>query len=363
MTRMVTHTGHQAGDLGLTWRQLPQVPDAVGFAGVFAGVSNGHLLVAGGSHFSEGTRPWSGGTKIWSDKIYALKGGAEKWEEVGKLPRAIGYGVSLTWNDQVLLIGGSDQQCHRREAYALRFEKGRVMIDTLPDLPYANANACGALIGDVIYLAGGLERPTACTAGHTFWTLDLAKPVAERQWKVLEPWPGKPRMLSVAGSFDGAFYLMSGVALEGDNDSAPQRKYLTDAFKYWPGKGWEQIDDLPYATAAAPSPAFTNSGHRLLVFGGDDGSLAEKSGELKDEHPGFRTGILVFDMKTGAWRNGGEVWVDRQPDSERNPNASTWAPVTTPLVVWEDEVILPMGETRPGVRTNRVLAAKPTMKR
>ncbi|MCH5720072.1 hypothetical protein [Niabella hibiscisoli] len=45
--------------------------------------------------------------------------------------------------------------------------------------------------------------------------------------------------------------------------------------------------------------------------------------------------------------------------SENNPGASTWAPVTTPLIVWDGKIILPQGEARPGVRTNRVLVASP----
>ena len=48
----------------------------------------------------------------------------------------------------------------------------------------------------------------------------------------------------------------------------------------------------------------------------------------------------------------------RNPNPETNPNASTWAPVTTPLVIWEDKIVIPQGEARPGVRTNRVLIAK-----
>jgi Uncharacterized protein conserved in bacteria len=360
LTTQACHWSDDQGSITISWRQLPQIPDSAGFAGAFAGVSSGHLLVGGGSNFPEGTRPWSGGTKVWNDKVFALAESSQEWKEVGKLPRPMGYSVSLTWENSVVILGGADQQQHYSDAYLLSYTENGLVLDTLPSLPEPNANACGALIGDVVYVAGGLDAPTATAAKRTFWSLDLGKSASERRWEVLEPWPGEARMLSVGGSLDGAFYLMSGVALETATDnSLPQRKYLRDAFRYQPGKGWEQIADLPHAAAAAPTPAYASEG-QLLVFGGDDGSLAGKNNELKDKHPGFRTGIQAYHAGTKIWENAGEIPTDKQPDPENNPNASTWAPVTTTSVIWSGEVVLPMGEVRPGVRTNRVLAAKPS---
>lgn len=345
-----------SGSAGIEWEQATQVPDTVGFAGAYAGVSNGHLLVAGGANFPEGTRPWSGGTKQWNDKVFALAEKGGQWKEVGRLPRPMGYGVSLTWQDQVILLGGADQSTHYQDAYLLRYEEGRLVTDRLPDLPAPNANACGALVDGVIYVAGGLAHPADTTAAHTFWSLDLKVSPADRKWEILERWPGSSRMLAVAGAVGNAFYLMSGVALHVPaGDSIARRTYLNDAYRYSPESGWQRIADLPHAIAAAPSPGYTTDADKLLVFGGDDGSLADQSSALQDKHPGFRKDILSYDADSDLWDTMGEVVTDKQPDPENNPNASTWAPVTTSLVVWNGQVVLPMGEVRPGVRTNRVL--------
>lgn len=342
----------------ITWEQAAQVPDAVGFAGAYAGVSNGHLLVAGGANFPEGTRPWSGGTKQWNDKVFVLAEKGGEWKEVGRLPHPMGYGISLTWQDQVIVLGGADQSTHYKDVYLLRYEDGRIITDRLPDLPVPNANACGALLDGVIYVAGGLAHPADTSAADTFWSLDLKRSPAERRWETLEGWPGPSRMLGVAGIIGDAFYLMSGVALHvPEGDSLARRTYLNDAYRYLPGNGWERIADLPHATAAAPTPGHTTDMDKLLVFGGDDGRLADRSGALQDSHPGFRKDILSYDASSDSWDSVGEVLTDKQPDPENHPNASTWAPVTTPLVVWNGQVVLPMGEVRPGVRTNRVLVA------
>jgi len=341
------------------WSQLPPVPDKVGFAGVYAGVSNDHLIVAGGSQFPEGTRPWSGGVKSWNDKIMAMDKKEKSWKEIGKLPQAMGYGVSLNWNDGLLLIGGANQTQHFRNVYFISYNKEQLLLDSLPSLPHPLANSCGVIIDNIVYVAGGLSSPAASSAEHIFWKLDLNQPREKLVWTTLPPWPGEGCMLSVAGQVNGELYLLSGVSLFiSPDDSAVHRRYLADAFVYNQEKGWRKIKELPHAVAAAPTPAYTYSG-QLFVFGGDDGSRAEQNAILKDKHPGFRTEILTYNTKKDEWTISGNVFTDLQPNPENNPLASTWAPVTTPLVVWNHTIIIPQGEARPGVRTNRVLVAHP----
>src|SRR4051794_13907380 len=53
----------------LVWRPLPDLPDPLGLAGAFAGVSSGALLVAGGANFPNGM-PWDGGAKVWQDRVW-----------------------------------------------------------------------------------------------------------------------------------------------------------------------------------------------------------------------------------------------------------------------------------------------------
>ncbi len=76
------------GELSLTTQQqsLPSLPDAHGFAGAFAGISHGTLLVAGGANFPD-KKPWEGGQKVWHDNVYALELPAGSWKLVGRLPR------------------------------------------------------------------------------------------------------------------------------------------------------------------------------------------------------------------------------------------------------------------------------------
>lgn len=346
----------------LQWTQLPAIPDPVGLAGSFAGVSNGALLVAGGSNFGTNGTPWNGGVKTWYDKIYVLEQPTGQWKEAGRLPHPLAYGVSASWQDGVIIAGGSDATKHYNEVLLLRYKNGKIETEHLPSLPAPIANACGIVIGSTFYIAGGIKEPTATQAEKNFWALDLAQPAAQRSWTTVAPWPGAGRMLAVAGTQEGAFYLISGAALTKQaGDSVVHRTFLKDAYKYMPGKsaGWRRIADLPQSVAAAPSPAFTTGQTHLLVFGGDQGKYFDQNASLQQKHPGFSNEVWMYNSITDSWSTIGAISTDKQADAESNPLASTWAPVTTTAVVWNGNLVLPGGEVRPGTRTNRVLMATP----
>src|SRR6185369_2510250 len=89
----------------LVWKALPPLPDALGVAGAFAGESGGALLVAGGANFPD-KMPWEGGKKVWHDTVWVLERPDGAWREAGRLPRPLGYGVSVTHHGSVVCVGG-----------------------------------------------------------------------------------------------------------------------------------------------------------------------------------------------------------------------------------------------------------------
>ena len=64
------------------WTRLPSLPDKEGFAGSFAGVSNGALIVAGGANFPD-KKPWEGGGKVWYDTVFVLQRPDGEWNVAG----------------------------------------------------------------------------------------------------------------------------------------------------------------------------------------------------------------------------------------------------------------------------------------
>jgi hypothetical protein len=158
----------------LQWSKLPALPDAEGFAGMFAGSSGGALLVAGGTNFPD-KRPWEGGTKVWYDTVWVLEKPEGKWKKAGKLSMPLGYGGCVTWRDQVICIGGSNAEGHHADVFSLRWAGGKLIQTELPPLPQPCANHGTALLGDTIIVAGGIGKPDAVEALHTVWAFDLLR--------------------------------------------------------------------------------------------------------------------------------------------------------------------------------------------
>ncbi len=357
--------------LDLNWDTLPPIPDNTGVAGAFAGISNGHLLVMGGANFPEAA-PWENGTKIWTDQAYALDLTASPSEETlvwqklqSGLPSPRAYGVAVTTDTGVIIAGGGDADTHSDQVWrvSLDSESMALIWEELPGLPKPSAFLSGALAGETLYLAGGIQNPADTRALDDFWSLDLSS--EEPEWKELPTWPGDPRMLSVAASVQDAFYLISGVALNPGPDGSAERTYLKDGYLYDPKTGWIAISAPPHPTVAAPSPAFNVGDSHFWILGGDTGESAANPPPSLSDHPGFSRNVLSYHTITDTWSIAGEIPVSQSQSvsestlDEDFPNAAPpeqtlWSTVTATGVSFEDTYLIPSGEIRPGVRSPAV---------
>jgi N-acetylneuraminate epimerase len=218
LVAMIATAAGKPGLAPLRWEPLPSIPDREGFAGAFSGVSHGALIVAGGANIP--TNKWADDfVKVWHDSVFVLERPDGSWRQAGKLPGPLGYGVSITAGDGLICIGGSDVRQHHADAFRLEWTAGKLITSQLPPLPRPCANFCGALVGNTIYVAGGIETPSATTALKTFLALDLSAKTP--RWVELPPWSGPERMLSVAGAMNDSFLLFSGTRLKAGADGKP----------------------------------------------------------------------------------------------------------------------------------------------
>lgn len=321
--------------------QLPAVPDAYGFAGAFAGVDQGLLIAGGGANFPDGVMPWDGGKKVWHDRLFALDlatpGSA--WKEIGKLPEPVGYGVSLTLPEGILLIGGGNASAHFTAVHLLKLAEGKPVYQTMPALPMPLAQMAAALTGRQVHLCGGIDKPDATSASAGHWMLDLD--AREKGWQQLPPLPGAGRILATAAGVGDAFIVAGGCSLAPDPAGKPLRTYLREAWKY-SGHEWTRLADLPRAATAAASPAPVQ-GHSLFIISGDDGTQTGLASPA--DHPGFTRQILRYDVERDQWSEAGQLDFP--------------APVTLPTAPWQDGFILFNGEVKPGQRTPRVFQFNP----
>ena len=349
---------HGAVGVNSVWDELTPMPDVHGFAGPFAGVSGGALIVAGGANFPDGP-PSEGGAKVWHDKVFALSEAKGEWREIGQLTRGIGYGVSVTWKGQLIGIGGSDPQQHYGEVFGLRWDGSVLELENGPSLPVTLANAAGVLVGDVIYVAGGSLTPQSTEASNQFWKLDLSRGLNESEWVELVSWPGPERMLPVMAVQNGKIMLVSGARLLSDGEGGVTREFLRDAYAFDPNAGtWATISAPPVPFVAAPNPGVPLGYADVLFSIGDDGEFFFRQNELEGEHPGFPVQMYRYNTVTDEWAKEGEFPRVLRTGGDEQQNGGTYPPVTTSVVEWDGRFVFPSGEIRPTVRTPKVMSLR-----
>jgi len=329
----------------LRWERLPDLPDPLGVAGAFAGVHRDLLIVAGGANFP---RPVWENEKIWQDAIYVLplQGPSAHWQRAGRLPRKIAYGASVSTPQGVVCMGGCDQRRAYTDVFLLAWDPvaRRIRRSRLPSLPRPCAYGQAALVGRVIYLAGGQSSPALDSAMKNFWALDLAAWNDPRRfvWRELQPWPGPPRAQNITVAQHDGYYDCIYV-ISGRYERAGRVCLLKDVWQFTPATGlWRRRADVPRCVMAGQAAAVGQS--HIFVLGGDDGRLFGRAEQLKLAHPGFPKEALAYHTITDTWISAG--WIPANH-------------VTTPAVRWRQCLLLPSGEVRPRVRSPAVWRITP----
>jgi N-acetylneuraminate epimerase len=213
---------------------------------------------------------------------------------------------------------------------------------------------------NIVYIAGG---ETAASASNQLLALDLNN--TGEGWKQLPviPKPVSHSVLTVQSNGNNTcIYLIGGRKKSNTGIS----DLYNSVFEFNLMKNqWEEKRPLPYSLCAGIGIA-TNS-NDILLFGGDKGTTfhkveiliaainAEKDetkkqelvlqkNKLQAEHPGFSREILLYNTLTDSWKLVGDIPFD--------------TPVTTIAVKWGNDVIIPSGEIKAGVRSPKILSVK-----
>ncbi|MFN3166208.1 MAG: sodium:solute symporter family transporter [Phycisphaeraceae bacterium] len=298
------------------------------------------------------------------------------------------------------------------DCFLLRWEPDRrsvVRID-LPGLPVPSVYGCGAMVGDHVYVAVGQTGVGLESASARVFALDLSRlsidtdgtlviaPRADRfgddvaAWEEVEPIPGGERAYAMAAAqhdgFDDCLYVFGGrrEAREGDDkrwlvpvtpDGLSQWRLYEQTWEFNPRRAgspqgaWRRRADIRSGGETigltAGAAVAVGQSHVLLLSGSDGGNLRDAFGERNvgwsnyyDErgvsrHRGFHRQTLSYHAITDTWAGLGPAPLMDDPESGSARQIAANA-VTTPAVVWGDQIILPSGEVRPKVRSPKVWA-------
>lgn len=336
----------------------------VGFAGPVVGVSNDVLIFGGGSNFPD-SMPWLGGKKKYYDDLYVFKKAKNDSLILFKsfrLPFALAYSANVSTDKGVVVAGGENENGISNKVLLIQWNEAsqNISIKNLSDLPFALTNASAVVHDNKIYLAGG---EMTNEASNHFLSLDLNDTNA--RWKSL-PSLSKPVSHSVmvvqSNGKDDCIYMLGG---RRKNPDSPSNLYASNFQFDLTTNQWTEKKSLPYTLSAGTGVAIGRNS--ILLFGGDNGATFHKTEEIifaidneKDEakkkqliaekikiqsmHPGFCKEMLLYDAKKDQWKAVSCIPYD--------------SPVTTTAIKWNNEIYIPGGEIRAGVRTTQILSAK-----
>lgn len=333
------------------FENVDEIPGNEGLAGVFAGVHNNMLLIAGGTAFPEG-KPWEGGKKHFSDAVLVYERTADSVKLLNassKLPVALGEGASVSLPQGLLCIGGQSPAGLSNQVFLLGSDGTSVDISEFPALPVAVKSPAAAAIENIVYVVGGESEDGAI---NQFLALDITNP--ERGWQKIPDFPLPVSGAAAVAQMDGeevSLHVFGGRAKLAD---AVTTTFYPHVYRFRPSQGkWEQKKDMENPLAVA-SAASIGASH-IVLAGGDSGktfnqveqailslqngneNARQRRDSLWKNHSEFTSKIKVYCTVTDEWFEAG-----------------TWqgTPVAVaPAIVWNGAVVIPGGEIKPATRT------------
>ena len=320
-----------------------------GVSACYCGVINGYLYIAGGCNFPD--KPVAeGGKKRFYKAIYAAKlnveGNRLEWKTVGQMPQPAAYGVSVTYENSLILVGGNNETGGLTTAIRLRPTATGMQQEALPSLPHALDNMAGAVVGHILYVVGGNCEGVAT---QKVWSLDL-KNTAKEGWKEEPSIPGIARVQPIAAALAGDLLgVWGGFAPKTDSKAA---QLAMNGASYNAGCGtWTA---LPVPTDALGEEVFTGGATAIatpqkgvVVVGGvnKDVFLAAinklPEGYLLHEPEWYRFNSRVLCYRDGTWTQ-----LLQHPSVARAGCA---------LAYWDGWVYVVGGELKPGIRTPEIV--------
>ena len=336
-----------------------------GLAGPVTGVSNDKLFIGGGANFPDGF-PWNGGKKVYHDSLYVFEKQHDSliaFGHVYELPYPLAYSANCITDEGIVAAGGENRDGILNKVLRITWDN-RIQepaVSSLPDLPLPLTNSAVAFYDHKVYIAGG---QTGSCVSNKFYCLNLKDTTTG--WETLPdlPHPVSHAALYVQGNANGekCIYLVGGRQEHKDSLS----DLYNEVYQFdLQTNHWSQKASLPYALSAFTGVSWGDSS--LLTFSGDEGKtfhvtevllmkiakendpvkkqqlIAEKN-ELQKNHPGYNGNVLMYNTHADRWL---------KTDSIPFPGQ-----VTTTAVKWNNEVIIPCGEIRAGVRTAQIIVGR-----
>src|SRR5690606_9892977 len=146
---------HQKDTLSWTAQNMLPTPKGevrqFGLAGALIGLSNHHLIIAGGANFPDGL-PWKGGERKFWRTVYVanlLQTNEIEWtSEQTLLPHPLAYTANVNFQNGFISIGGENSKGPVATVSYWQWEErtATLLEEKFPDLPKPTSNASASIL-------------------------------------------------------------------------------------------------------------------------------------------------------------------------------------------------------------------------
>ena len=265
----------------LQWSTLPAMPQPL--QEIYPAVHNGELIVAGGLNVSNGRL-------TASDKVYALSANDAVWRELPPLPKKRHHGFLVSFNDQLLLVGGfeqSEQGDWVGTSSVLQLTDNKWKVHSQLPQPQAETNV--AVINGQLHIAGGripLEGQNGAWRNHTDTAQHWVWNASEKAWVSAEPLPSK-RNSSCSVIINNDWYVIGGRTVN-EGNTAVNEKYNSKT------QSWTKLAPMPQAQGGLACSVMND---KIYVLGG----------EFFDNGGGVYNEVWVYTPSSDSWSQQGTM--------------------------------------------------------
>jgi len=231
------------------------------------------------------------------DNLTAFDPASGRYEELPPLPEPLNHVGFVTHQGALYVVGGHGKLLLGAEPKSslYRYEPGSRSWSKLAPMPTARGAVAVGVVGDVLYVAGGMR------SGRAVRTVE-AYDFKTGRWRRVADMP-RSREHAAGAVVGGRFYVVGGRDLRDDSLETVERY---DAAR----DAWEPMPPLPQPSGGLE--AFELSG-ALVAMGGGDDRERWVTGAVQRLDPRTRTWSRLADMRTprhgfGAAVADGSVW-------------------------------------------------------
>jgi N-acetylneuraminic acid mutarotase len=263
----------------MNWRDGPRLPVAA--AGGFAASLPDEVVYAGGTS-------WRTGAKEYLDDVHIYKWRGNSWRAGPKLPSSLAYGACVVTPAGLEILGGLDGNASTDKCWRLDHKKHAWLPSGV--LPRDAVLARAAVVRNEVYLFGGAKD----AADLTTCTAEVLTRDSSGKWHTVGLMPQGAVANAASAVIGNMVYLFGGVSMPAAGKVLNHADVLRfDAAEHT----WRRLAPLPEPNRGLTAVALDT--RRILLVGGYTATQAEA--EEKTVEYGFSSEAYVYDTRADQY--------------------------------------------------------------